>query len=77
MIEESASGRARARARARIASVPDVGSFAVELAILRGEMLSGFERLSGEIALVAQNQARNASDIDDLDHRTDGEAMGG
>lgn len=42
---------------------------AAELAGLRGEMATGFERVQGQLALIAQAQSSAASDLEKLESR--------
>lgn len=48
---------------------------AAELAMLRGEMTTGFERIHGQLNMIAQAQTATAQDVSELERRvTDLEA---
>ncbi|AXP07821.1 hypothetical protein [Streptomyces phage phiSAJS1] len=42
---------------------------AAELAEMRGEMLAGFTRLEGQLALISQKQDSTAKDLDERESR--------
>ncbi|AKA61767.1 hypothetical protein SEA_MAIH_29 [Streptomyces phage Maih] len=42
---------------------------AAELAMLRGEMTTGFERIAGQLNLIAQAQTATATDVSELERR--------
>jgi hypothetical protein len=44
-------------------------NIAAEIAMLRGEMMSGFTRLEGRLDLIASTQDRTARDVEDLQRR--------
>lgn len=52
-------------------SMTDAGSVnvAAELAMLRGEMTTGFERIHGQLNMIAQAQTVTAKDVADLEVR--------
>jgi uncharacterized protein involved in exopolysaccharide biosynthesis len=52
-------------------TVPELGgvNIAAELAMLRGEMTTGFERIHGQLNLIAQAQTATADDVAELERR--------
>lgn len=42
---------------------------AAELAMLRGEMATGFERINGQLNMIAQAQTATAKDVSELETR--------
>lgn len=51
-----------------ISGASDV-NVAAELAMLRGEMATGFERINGQLNMIAQAQTVTAKDVSELETR--------
>ena len=51
-----------------ISGASDV-NVAAELAMLRGEMATGFERINGQLNMIAQAQTATAKDVSELETR--------